>query len=106
MDILEKKNKYNSLYDIYGCLLTSKQQEYFTSYYFDDLSLSEIASTYNVSRNAVFDQLNKIYELLDYYESKLNLKAKNLKFDNIIAKYETSNNEETKNIIKELKDME
>ena len=25
MDILEKKNKYNHLYDYYGCLLTEKQ---------------------------------------------------------------------------------
>ena len=60
MDILEKKNKYNHLFDYYGCLLTEKQQEYFTSYYFDDMSLAEIADIYNVSRNAVHDQLKKI----------------------------------------------
>ena len=61
MDILEKKNKYNQLFDYYGCLLTQKQQEYFINYYFEDLSLSEIANMFNVSRNAVHDQLNKIY---------------------------------------------
>lgn len=106
MDILEKKNKYNCLYDLYGSLLTPKQQEYYTSYYFEDLSLSEIASIYNISRNAVFDQLNKIYELLDYYESKLNLKAKTEKINDIISRYENTNNQEIKKIINELKDME
>ena len=106
MDILDKKNKYNSLYDLYGVLLTPKQQEYYTSYYFDDLSLSEIASIHNISRNAVFDQLNKIYELLYYYESKLNLRAKTEKINDIISCYEKSNNIEVKNIINELKDME
>ena len=50
MDILEKKNKYNHLFDYYGCLLTVKQQEYFTSYYFDDMSLAEIADAYGVSQ--------------------------------------------------------
>ncbi len=106
MDILEKKNKYNNLFDIYGSLLTVKQQDYFTYYYFEDLSLSEIASIYNISRNAVYDQLNKIYELLDYYESRLNLGAKTKKFNDIINTYEQSNNIEVKKIIKELKDME
>lgn len=106
MDILEKKNKYNCLYDLYGDLLTPKQQEYYTSYYFEDLSLSEIASIYNISRNAVYDQLNKIYELLDYYESKLNLRAKTEKITEIINCYENSDNPEIKKIINELKDME
>ncbi len=106
MDILDKKNKYNSLFDIYGSLLTVKQQEYFTYYYFEDLSLSEIATIYNISRNAVFDQLNKIYELLDYYESRLNFEAKTKKINDIINEYEQSNNIEVKKIINELKDME
>jgi RNA polymerase sigma factor (sigma-70 family) len=79
-NILEKKNKYNQLFDYYGCLLTVKQQEYFTSYYFDDLSLSEIASIYNISRNAVHDQLKKIYDLLDYYEENLHLFSKHIKY--------------------------
>ena len=65
MDILDNKNKYNQLFDFYGCLLTEKQQEYFTSYYFDDMSLAEIADEHNISRNAVHDQLKKIYTAVD-----------------------------------------
>lgn len=106
MDILEKKNKYNQLFDYYGCLLTTKQQEYFTNYYFDDLSLAEIAGIYNVSRNAVHDQLNKIYNLLDYYEEKLGLVSKKQKVDNIFEQYENSSNNEINDLINKLRSVE
>lgn len=106
MDILEKKNKYNHLFDYYGCLLTQKQQEYFTSYYFDDMSLSEIADAYGVSRNAVHDQLNKIYNLLDYYEEKLRLSNKENQFDSILKQYENNSNEEIKDLINKLRSVE
>ena len=41
---------YSELYDIYGELLTSKQKEYFEDYYFNNLSFSEMADQYKVSR--------------------------------------------------------
>ena len=50
---------YTMLYDIYGNLLTDKQQEYFEAYYFNNLSLSELANIYNISRNAVHKQLKE-----------------------------------------------
>lgn len=106
MNIIEKKNKYNQLFDYYGCLLTSKQQEYFVNYYFEDLSLAEIASIYNVSRNAVHDQLNKIYELLDYYEENLHLVSKHNEYNNILEQYENSDKEETKELINKLRSLE
>ena len=34
---------YNNLYDCYNLLLTEKQRKYFEEYYFNNLSLSEIA---------------------------------------------------------------
>lgn len=106
LDFVDKKIKYNNLFDFYGCLLTLKQQQYFTSYHFDDLTLSEVASTYNISRNAVYDQLNKIYTLLDYYEANLNLATKFKNLEEVINKYKDSKNEDVKNIIKELRNME
>lgn len=106
MDILEKKNKYNHLYAYYGSLLTEKQQEYFTSYYFDDMSLSEIASMYDISRNAVYDQLKKIYKLLDYYEEKLMLVRKFGKIESILNKYENNSNNKINNLINELRNLE
>ena len=43
-DRLEKTTHVLSLLDLYGDLLTAKQQDYLNFYYQDDLSLSEIAA--------------------------------------------------------------
>lgn len=67
----EKREEIIRLYDTYGKLLTDKQKEYFENYYFDDLSISEIAVNYNVSRNAVFDQIKRVISILIDYEEKL-----------------------------------
>ena len=64
---------YNSLYDIYGSLLTEKQKEYFEDYYFHNMSFSEMAEDYDVSRNAMFKQVHIVMEKLDEYEAKLQL---------------------------------
>ena len=64
---------YNSLYDLYGCLLTEKQKEYFEDYFFHNMSFSEMADDYSVSRNAAFKQVHIVMEKLDEYEEKLKL---------------------------------
>ena len=64
---------YNNLYDYYKELLTDKQKEYFEDYYQNNLTLSEIADNYQVSRNAIHKQLKDTIKLLDEYESKLSL---------------------------------
>lgn len=61
------------LYDYYGKLLTDKQQKYFEDYYFDNLTMDEIAENDNVSKNAVSKQLIGIKEKLNYYEDTLKL---------------------------------
>lgn len=76
---------YNELFDYYGELLTEKQKEYFKFYYFDNLSLSEIAEENNVSRNAVSKTLKEVKEKLDYYENILNLYIKKNKIKEIIS---------------------
>ena len=68
--MLEKVNRMNELYDTYQELLTSKQKVYFELYYQDDLSLSEIAEQFEVSRNAVFDNIKRTGKLLEDYEDK------------------------------------
>lgn len=73
---IEKREEVINLYDTYKNLLTDKQQFYFEEYYFDDLSISEIASNHNVSRNAVFDQLKRVILNLNEYESKLGIISK------------------------------
>ena len=75
---------YNSLYDLYKNLLTEKQCEYFEDYYFNNLSLSEMSESYNISRNAISKQLSTIRSKLDEYELKLNLYNKNNKILELI----------------------
>ena len=71
-----KREEIIELYDIYGSLLTDKQRTYFEDYYYMDLSLAEIAENYNISRNAIHDQLKRVNEALINFESNLHLQAK------------------------------
>lgn len=75
---------YNELYDLYGKLLTDKQREYFEDYYFNNLSFSELAENYNVSRNAVFKQLKITKEKLLEFDNALKLYEKKKKIIDII----------------------
>lgn len=77
---------FNELYDLYGILLTEKQQQYFEDYYFNNLSFAEIAENYNVSRNAICKQLHIATDKLKEYEVKLKLKVKKEKVKNIATK--------------------
>ncbi len=76
---------YNELYDLYGSLLTDKQRQYFEDYYFQNLSFSEMAENYKVSRNAVFKQLKITKEKLEQFEKSLQLNKKNKKILEIIS---------------------
>ncbi len=75
---------YSELYDIYGELLTSKQKEYFEDYYFNNLSFSEMADQYKVSRNAVFKQVHIVTDRLLEYERVLKLKEKREKIISLV----------------------
>lgn len=95
---MDKKIYLNNLYDYYRELFTDKQQEYFEEYYFNDLSLSEIAENNQVSRNAVHGQIKIIEERLVSYEETLKLYDKACKIREIIKDFD----ENTKNKIEEL----
>ena len=75
---------YVELFDYYGELLTDKQKEYFIDYYFNNLTLQEIAENNNISRNAVHKNIKDVTEKLDYYESKLNLYSNKKKIEELI----------------------
>ncbi len=60
---------YNELFEIYSELLTDKEKDAFKDYYFEDLSLSEIAENNDVSRAAVSKMVNTVVDKLKYYES-------------------------------------
>jgi len=88
------------LYDFYKELFTEKQQEYFEDYYFNDLSLAEIAENHGVSRNAIHNQLKIIEDNLHDYEKKLKLYEKKNKIIDILEeKIDNSIIEEIKGIL-------
>lgn len=70
---MEENLYYIDLFDIYGELLTEKQKNYFSDYYFENLTLEEIGENDKVSKNAVSKQIKVVKELLENYENKLNI---------------------------------
>ncbi|AQS52961.1 hypothetical protein BW727_100568 [Jeotgalibaca dankookensis] len=73
MVAISKTNYMNTLFDFYGILLTSKQRGYLALYYGDDYSLGEIADEFEVSRQAIYDNIKRTEKLLTAYEEKLHL---------------------------------
>ncbi|EDL63288.1 putative DNA-binding protein, partial [Bacillus sp. SG-1] len=69
--MLEKTTRMNYLYDFYQSLLTPKQSSYMSLYYLDDFSLGEIAEEYEISRQAVYDNIKRTEAMLEEYEEKL-----------------------------------
>lgn len=74
------------LYDFYAELLTDKQKDIFELYYLNDLSLYEISSQYNISRQAVADIIKRTEKSLLHYEKKLSLVEKHLNQKKFIEK--------------------
>ena len=81
---MEERDYLITLFEYYKNLLTSKQQEYFIDYYYDNLTMEEIAINDNVSKNAVSKQIKIIIDKLDYYEDKLNLYSNSINIRRII----------------------
>ncbi|NME35729.1 MULTISPECIES: YlxM family DNA-binding protein [Fusobacterium] len=59
------------LLDYYKVLLTEKQSRYLIEYFEEDLSLTEIAENYGISRQAVYDNIKRGIKILKNYEEKL-----------------------------------
>ena len=69
----EQRMRLVRLYDIYGGLLTDKQQKCMELHFYNDLSLSEIADEYGVSRQAIYDLIKRAGQILERYENRLKL---------------------------------
>ncbi len=80
---MEDKIKSGYLYDFYGELLTERQRSVYEMSINEDLSLSEIADTLSISRQAVHDIIKRSDHQLEEYEEKLHLvdKFMNIKSD-------------------------
>ena len=73
---MEEKVKIGILLDMYGVLLTSKQRNFMELYYNEDWSLSEIAESNKITRQAVRAVLLKAKKKLEKYEEQLNFMKK------------------------------
>ena len=81
---MKEKIYITILFDYYENLLEDKDKQCFKAYYFDNLSLSEIADNLSISRNAIHKRLKKITDNLIEYEEKLHLYEKEKKIMEII----------------------
>ena len=91
---MERIVEQTLLYDFYGELLNEHQRGVYEDAVFNDLSLSEIADEYGISRQGVHDLIKRVSNTLDGYEAKLHLvekfmdtKAKITRIDELVDAY-------------------
>ncbi len=99
--MLEKTMRMNYLYDFYQSLLTPKQKSYMSLYYLDDYSLGEIADEYEVSRQAVYDNIKRTEAMLEEYEAKLLLFYKSQERSLLLNKLGSLTDQMNENDVKE-----
>ncbi|MFX3624628.1 MAG: putative DNA-binding protein [Ectobacillus sp.] len=110
--MLEKTTRMNYLYDFYQSLLTPKQRSYMSLYYLDDYSLGEIAEEFNVSRQAVYDNIKRTEAMLEEYENKLLLFRKFQERKQLVAKLkdlinkDEHVNEQVKQVVEAIEKLE
>lgn len=106
MDDLKKLVRLNQLFDLYHPLLTDKQCQYFKAYYFNDSSLSEVATSFNVSRNAIYSQLSDIIKELESLENKLHLLKNSKKRKELIMTLKEEASSEQLVLLEKLEEIE
>ncbi len=76
---MEKIVEQGLLFDFYGELLTDHQKKIYGDAISEDLSLSELAEVYGISRQGVHDLIKRCDRILAEYEEKLQLVEKFIK---------------------------
>ncbi|GKQ42579.1 UPF0122 protein [Companilactobacillus sp. RD055328] len=106
---LEKSEQMNILFNFYSKLLTDKQREYMSLYYAEDLSLGEIAEQFNVSRQAVYDNLKRSEDILKHYENNLGMVNNTIlenELTNELQDYVNDNYPNDKKLVKMVKKLD
>lgn len=108
---MERIVEQTLLYDFYGELLNEHQKRVYEDAVFNDLSLSEIADEYGISRQGVHDLIKRVTHTLEGYEAKLHLvskfldtKERVLKIDSLADDYMISSDISCIQEIKKLSD--
>lgn len=102
---MEKIIERNLLFDFYGELLTERQRNIYQDAVYGDLSLSELADDYGISRQGVHDLLKRCDKTLEEYEGKLHLIERFEKIkqysESLVNEVEKSQNSELINTTKD-----
>ena len=80
--LVEEKFYIAELFDLYGLMLTDKQQECLRLYLDEDFSLAEIGEELGISRQAVHDNIQRAEQTLMTFEDKLGIHARNAELQN------------------------
>ena len=79
-------------------------------YYLEDYSLGEISETYDVSRQAVYDNIKRTVVMLEDYEEKLGLyrrfQARNELIDQMKAAVENQNFDQLKKLLNQMENID
>ena len=73
---MEKIVRQSLLFDFYGELLTEHQKNIYEDVVMNDMSYSEIARIYGISRQGIYDMVKRCDKILEDYEDKLKLVEK------------------------------
>ncbi|WP_099203636.1 YlxM family DNA-binding protein [Miniphocaeibacter massiliensis] len=82
---MEKLVEVGILFDYYGELLSKKQYKMVDEYYNEDLSLTEIAEIYGVSKQAVSENIKRAVNKLYEFEENLRLMKKNDEINKLLT---------------------
>lgn len=83
--MLDKRLQMSDLFDVYGALLTDKQQLSLTRYLLEDYSLAEIGEEIGASRQAAYDLVHRAQETMHEMEAQLGFVARTKQTRALIA---------------------
>lgn len=95
-------NYFNLLIDYYGSLITKHQRSILEDYFFDDLSMSEIAENRKISKSAVSDIINRSTKQLEEFEKQLHLVKDIDRINSVLDEMNNSNNKELEKYAKKI----
>lgn len=78
---LERRMRFNALYDLYSPLLTERQRDVYEMLYFSDLAPAEVAKSLGITRQAVHILVRRTMDRLDAIE-------RDLKFAEVVERLE------------------
>ena len=85
------RERVSLLLDYYGDLLTRHQFDIMDQYFNEDLSMNEIADSFNVSKSAVQDLIKKTASKLEDLEDKMRLIETDMRLNGILNEMREEN---------------